>query len=95
MPHCVIFVDKHFSINASSSILANPIEYLKGVGPLRADILKKELNIFTFKDLLEHFPFRHVDKTQIQLIREITPQTDQVQVAGRLDAREDSCFHAK
>jgi ATP-dependent DNA helicase RecG len=84
LPHCVIFVDKHFSINASSSILANPIEYLKGVGPLRADILKKELNIFTFKDLLEHFPFRHVDKTQVQLIREITPQTDQVQVAGRL-----------
>ncbi|MDI3322275.1 ATP-dependent DNA helicase RecG [Pinibacter soli] len=66
------------------SILASPIEYLKGVGPLRADILKKELNIFTFKDLLEHFPFRHVDKTQVQLIREITPQTDQVQVAGRL-----------
>jgi ATP-dependent DNA helicase RecG len=81
---CPIFVDKHFSISSASSILSNPIEYLKGVGPLRADILKKELNIFTFKDLLEHFPFRHVDKTQVQLIREITPQTDQVQVAGRL-----------
>jgi ATP-dependent DNA helicase RecG len=66
------------------SILESPIEYLKGVGPLRGDMLKKELNIFTFADLLEHFPFRHVDKTKINKIREITPQTDFIQVKGRL-----------
>ena len=52
-------------------ILASPIEYLKGVGPQRADSLKKELNIFTFGDLLEHFPFRHVDKTKINFISDI------------------------
>ncbi len=37
------------------NILLNPVEYVKGVGPQRAELLKKELNIFTFKDLLEHF----------------------------------------
>jgi len=40
--------------------LSNPIEYLKGVGPLRADLLKKELGIFLFGDLLDHFPYRYV-----------------------------------
>jgi ATP-dependent DNA helicase RecG len=64
--------------------LSSPIEYLKGVGPLKGDLLKKELCIFTFKDLLEHFPFRHVDKTQINLINEIRPDTDYIQVAGKI-----------
>ncbi|MBV9987327.1 MAG: ATP-dependent DNA helicase RecG [Chitinophagaceae bacterium] len=65
-------------------MLDSPIEYLKGVGPLRADLLKKELNIFSFRDLLELFPNRHIDKTQVSPIRSITPQTDYVQVAGTL-----------
>ncbi len=71
-------------INTVSPILQNPIEYLKGVGPFRADLLKKELNIFTFNDLLEHFPFRHVDKTKIVAIKDITTQVDYIQVAGKL-----------
>jgi ATP-dependent DNA helicase RecG len=54
------------------------------VGPLRADLLKKELNIFYFQDLLEHFPYRHVDRTKISLIRDIQPQTEYIQVAGKL-----------
>lgn len=66
------------------SILANPVEYLKGVGPQRAELLKKELNIFTFRDLAEHFPYRHVDKTRVSLINEITPQTEYILVAGTL-----------
>jgi ATP-dependent DNA helicase RecG len=49
-------------------------------------MLKKELQIFTFRDLLEHFPFRHVDKTEVKLIRDITYQTDFIQVAGKLTA---------
>jgi ATP-dependent DNA helicase RecG len=73
-------------IIATSSILSNPVEYLKGVGPLRGDMLKKELLIFTFKDLLEHFPLRHIDKTEVKLIRDITYQTDFIQVAGKLTA---------
>ena len=49
------FVQKGI-IPANTDILNSPIEYLKGVGPQRADLLKKELNIFTFNDLLNHFP---------------------------------------
>ncbi|RTL59654.1 MAG: ATP-dependent DNA helicase RecG [Sphingobacteriales bacterium] len=67
-----------------SSILSNPIEYLKGVGPQRGDMLRKELAIFTFNDLLNHFPYRHIDKTQVLKIKDITPQTEFVQIAGRL-----------
>lgn len=54
------------------------------MGPQRAELLKKELGIFTFRNLLEHFPYRHLDKTKISLIRDITPATDYVQVAGKL-----------
>jgi ATP-dependent DNA helicase RecG len=57
---------------------------LKGVGPQRAELLKKELGIFTFRDLLEHFPFRHIDKTIVTPIGEIGPNTDWVQVSGKL-----------
>jgi ATP-dependent DNA helicase RecG len=69
-------------------ILSNPIEYLKGVGPQRAELLKKELSIHTFKDLLELFPHRHIDKTIVTLIRDLNPQTDWVQVSGRLVSQE-------
>ncbi|WP_262891986.1 ATP-dependent DNA helicase RecG [Filimonas zeae] len=65
-------------------MLDSPIEYLKGVGPLKGDMLRKELNIFTFRDLLEHFPLRHIDKTQVNLINEINPETEFIQVAGTL-----------
>ncbi|BAV08570.1 ATP-dependent DNA helicase RecG [Filimonas lacunae] len=47
-------------------------------------MLRKELNIFTFRDLLEHFPLRHLDKTQVSLINEIDPTSDFVQIAGRI-----------
>lgn len=46
--------------------------------------MKKELNIFTFQDMLEHFPFRHIDKTKVNFISDIDPQTDFIQVAGKL-----------
>jgi ATP-dependent DNA helicase RecG len=72
-------------IPPSPSILDNPIEYLKGVGPQKADLLKKELGIFTFGDLLEHFPLRHLDRTSINKIAEIEPSTEYAQVAGILD----------
>jgi ATP-dependent DNA helicase RecG len=73
-------------ITSISSILANPIEYLKGVGPVRGDMLRKELQIFSFRDLLEHFPYRHVDKTEVKLVRDISYNTDFIQVAGKLTA---------
>ncbi|HXB93883.1 MAG TPA: ATP-dependent DNA helicase RecG, partial [Puia sp.] len=54
------------------------------MGPLRAELLQKELGIFTFSDLLDHFPYRHVDRTKIGLIRDIRPETDFIQVAGKV-----------
>ncbi len=71
-------------ISNISTILSSPIEYLKGVGPLKADMLKKELNIFNFADLLNHFPIRHIDKTKVNAIKEINAFTDFIQVAGTL-----------
>lgn len=64
--------------------MASPIEYLKGVGPLRGDMLRKDLSIFTFRDLLEYYPIRHIDKTKVALISSISEATDWVQVNGRL-----------
>jgi ATP-dependent DNA helicase RecG len=64
--------------------LLSPIEYLKGVGPQKADLLKKELGVYTFKDLLQLYPYRHIDKTQITKINDINFSTGYVQVAGEL-----------
>lgn len=60
------------------------IEYLKGVGPQRAEVLKKELGIFTCKDLLFHFPFRYVDRTKFHRIRDVHNEGEQVQIRGIL-----------
>lgn len=68
-----------------NTILLSPIEYLKGVGPLRADLLKKELNIFTFNDLLHLFPYKHLDKTTITPIHAINLSTEFVQVVGTIE----------
>jgi ATP-dependent DNA helicase RecG len=51
---------------------------------MRAELLQKELGIFTFRDLLEHFPYRHIDRTKVNLIRDIRPDTEFIQVAGRI-----------
>ncbi len=64
------------------------IEYLKGVGLSRADVLKKELQIFTFEDLLRHFPYKYIDRTKFYKIREIQPEMPYVQVIARLTGKE-------
>ncbi len=64
--------------------MQSPIEYLKGVGPQKADLLKKELALFTFKDLLEHYPLRHLDKTKVDKIKDLSYNTEYAQVAGKL-----------
>ncbi len=68
----------------STEILASPIEYLKGVGPQRALILRKELGIDTFRDLLELYPYRHLDKSHTVSIKDISAATEFVLVAGSL-----------
>ena len=79
-----IFVLNRFFISSTQNILSTPIEYLKGIGPQKGDLLKKEAGIFTFGDLLEYFPFRHIDKTKINPVNEINYETEFVQVAGVL-----------
>lgn len=66
------------------NLLDNAIEYLKGVGPSRADVLKKELHIFTFRDLLNHFPFRYIDKSRFHRISELNGELQFIQVVGRV-----------
>ena len=64
--------------------LITPIEYLKGVGPQKADVLKKELQIFTIGDLLQHYPFRYIDRTKFYKIRQVYPDMVGAQIIGRL-----------
>jgi ATP-dependent DNA helicase RecG len=65
-----------------------PIAYLKGVGLNRAEILKKELNIVTFDDLLHYFPYKYIDRTQFYKINAIQPELHYVQVLARLTHKE-------
>ena len=65
-------------------ILKTPIEFLKGVGPMRADLLRKELNIYTYNDLLFYYPFRYVDKTKIYKISELDSNMPFVQIKGNI-----------
>jgi ATP-dependent DNA helicase RecG len=63
-------------------MLNTSIEYLKGVGPQRAELLKKELQIFTYKDLLQLYPFRYVDKTKFYKITELQIGVSDIQIVG-------------
>lgn len=74
-------------MDTSGRFFDTPLEYLKGVGPAKADILKKELSLFTFGDLLRHYPFRYIDRTRFYKIREIDPELPFVQVSGTLTGK--------
>lgn len=65
-------------------ILDTPIEYLKGVGPKRAEVFRKEFNIFTFRDLLHYYPYRHVDKSHIHHVSDIVEDGSYIQLRGRI-----------
>lgn len=64
--------------------LVTPIEYLKGVGQYKATLLQKELGIFTFADLLYHYPFRYIDRTRFYKIAELNASLSLVQTIGRI-----------
>lgn len=68
----------------NSNFLQTPIDYLKGVGPNRADLLKKELGIHTFQDLINLFPNRYLDKTQYFKIANLQPTNAEVQIVGKI-----------
>ena len=67
-----------------SSTLTSPIEYLKGVGPAKGDLLKKELSVFTQGDLLFQFPHRYIDRTQFHRIGDLDEHSGEVQIRGIL-----------
>ena len=68
----------------NANFLQTPIDYLKGVGPNRADLLKKELGIHTFQDLLNLFPNRYLDRTQYYKIAQLQQTNAEVQIIGKI-----------
>ena len=64
--------------------LQTPIEYLKGVGPNRGQLLRSELGIHTYSDLLQLYPNRYIDRTRYYKINELQPSSAEVQLVGKL-----------
>lgn len=64
--------------------LKTPIEYLKGIGQKKAEVLKREFNIVTYTDLLFYFPYRHIDKSTIYKINEILTEGNLMQFRGNV-----------
>ena len=73
-----------------AEFLNTPIEFLKGVGPQRAELLQKEIGVFTFGDLLEYFPFRYVDRSSFNRVSELPYLDSYAQVKGVLTKIEES-----
>ncbi|MGG7034500.1 MAG: ATP-dependent DNA helicase RecG [Flavobacterium sp.] len=67
-----------------SNLLQTPIEYLKGVGPNRGELLRKELGIHKYADLLHFFPNRYIDRTRYYKINELQNTVAEVQIIGKI-----------
>lgn len=74
--------------NMQVNLLETPIEFLKGVGPKKAELFKKEFNISTYNDLLHYFPYRHVDKSKVYKISELQTEGAYIQFRGRVRSFE-------
>ena len=72
-----------------NKFLNTDIKFLKGVGQVRAEVLRKELGLFTFQDVLLHFPFRYVDRSQYYKISEIDHQSSYIQLKGKIKHVEE------
>lgn len=66
------------------NLLETPIEYLKGVGPSRGEMLRKELSIYNYRDLLHLFPNRYIDRTRYYKINELQASTAEIQIIGKV-----------
>jgi ATP-dependent DNA helicase RecG len=71
-----------------ASDIDTTIEFLKGVGPKRAEILQKELGIYTYAQLLSTYPFRYIDRTRFYKVNELNPDLPYVQILGRITGKE-------
>ena len=67
-----------------SHLLQTPIEYLKGVGPNRGELLRKELGIYKYGDLVQLFPNRYIDRTRFFKVNELTDTNAEVQLIGKI-----------
>ena len=66
------------------NLLLTPIEYLKGVGPNRGELLRKELGIHKYQDLVNFFPNRYIDRTRYYKINELQNNIAEVQIIGKI-----------
>ena len=73
-----------------NNVLITPIEFLKGVGPKRAELLKKELGLFTFGDLLTYFPFRYIDRSQFHKVSDLIGLNGPAQMKGQITGMMDT-----
>ena len=64
---------------------STPVEYLKGVGPQKASLLSKELEIHNYGDLLFHFPYRYIDRSSFAQIKDLHYADNYVQLKGKID----------
>jgi ATP-dependent DNA helicase RecG len=68
----------------SNNLLQTPIEYLKGVGPQRGELLRKEVGIHKYEDLLNFYPNRYIDRTRYYKINELNNNVAEVQIIGKI-----------
>jgi len=68
----------------NSNLLQTPIDYLKGVGPARAELLRKEMGIHTYQDLINFFPNRYLDKTNYYKINQLQRNSADIQIIGKI-----------
>ena len=66
------------------NLLETPIEYLKGVGPQRGDLLRKEMNIHKYGDLINLYPNRYIDRTRYFKINQLINSNSEVQIIGKV-----------
>lgn len=69
-------------------ILQTEIKYIPGVGPKKAEILQKELDVFTLGDLLRWYPYRYIDRTRMYYVHEIDQSQAYIQLKGKITAFE-------
>ena len=69
---------------ATRNLFLTPVEYLKGIGPRRAEALRTEMGVFNAGDLLNFFPHRYIDKTRYYTVSQICQADADVQIIGRL-----------
>ena len=67
-----------------NNLLETPIEYLKGVGPQRGDLFRKELNVHKYVDLLHLFPNRYIDRTSYFKINQLQSTNSEFQIIGKV-----------